>query len=128
MTSNSIGFVGGGRVTRILLGGWKHADCLPPRVLVSDLNEAALEHLRQQFPTVELAPGDNSTAAAQEIVFLAVHPPVMVETLQAIGGSLRANAVLVSLAPKFTTTRLSELLNGFSRDFPEDSPLSRLSW
>jgi pyrroline-5-carboxylate reductase len=38
MTNRSVGFIGGGRVARILLGGLKRAGQLPDRVVVSDSN------------------------------------------------------------------------------------------
>jgi pyrroline-5-carboxylate reductase len=42
----SIGFIGGGRVTRILLGGWKLGQALPQVVRVSDPGANSLEKLR----------------------------------------------------------------------------------
>ena len=38
MTIKSVGFIGGRRVTRILLGELKRAGQLPSRVVVSDSN------------------------------------------------------------------------------------------
>ncbi len=38
MTNKSVGFSGGGRVTRILPGGLKRARQLPDRVVVNDSN------------------------------------------------------------------------------------------
>jgi pyrroline-5-carboxylate reductase len=43
MLTKSIGFVGGGRVTRILLGGWAKAGQTPREVVVSDSDSTALE-------------------------------------------------------------------------------------
>ncbi len=115
MNTPSIGFVGGGRIARILLGGWSRAKCLPQDVRVSDPNEATLQQLKQQFPAIQIFPGDNAAAASQQVVFLAVHPPVIAEAAKAIRGALHEEALLVSLAPKFTLARLSELFGGFSR-------------
>ncbi|MCX7006697.1 MAG: hypothetical protein NTY53_05515, partial [Kiritimatiellaeota bacterium] len=58
---------------------------------------------------------DNLKAATQNIVFLAVHPPMMAATVAAIKGALTHNALVISLAPKFTTTVLGGLLGGFNR-------------
>ena len=115
MTTKSLGFVGGGRITRIFLEGWKRAGKLPGKIMVSDCNADTLARLRASFPTIETAPGNCTAAALQDIVFLAVHPPVMAEVAQRIKGSLRPGAVVVSLAPKFTIAKLTELLGGFSR-------------
>ncbi len=114
MSDKSIGFVGGGRITRILLEGWRRANALPTDIVVSDCNADTLAKLKTQFPAVRTA-GDSLAAAAQGIVFLAVHPPAMAEVATAIKGSVRPEAIVVSLAPKFTLTKLAGLLGGFAR-------------
>ncbi|HWH69581.1 MAG TPA: NAD(P)-binding domain-containing protein [Candidatus Sulfotelmatobacter sp.] len=115
MKELSVGFVGGGRVTDIFLQGWKHQKALPAKVVVSDANVETLRQLKGRFPGIEIAPDNNGLAAAQDIVFLAVHPPVLAEVVAGISGSLKPNAVVVSLAPKFTIAKLSTLLGGFAR-------------
>lgn len=115
MTANSIGFIGGGRITRIILEGWKRAGKLPARIAVSDCNAEALARLKAHFPEVEALAGEPAVAAAQDIVFLAVHPPAMPDTANAIKGRVKSEAVVVSLAPKFTIAKLSSLLGGFTR-------------
>ena len=114
MSSKSIGFIGGGRVTRIFLEGWKRANALPANIVVSDCNPESLAKLKTHFPVVQTAAASN-VAASQDIVFLAVHPPVMAEVAAGIKGSLNPGALVVSLAPKFTAAKLSELLGGFAR-------------
>jgi pyrroline-5-carboxylate reductase len=115
MTNKSLGFVGGGRVTRIFLEGWKRAGKLARKIVINDCNADTLARLKAQFPAIETAPGNTTAAASQDIVFLAVHPPVMAEAAQNIKGSLKPGAVVVSLAPKFTIAKLTELLGGFAR-------------
>jgi pyrroline-5-carboxylate reductase len=114
MLPKTIGFIGGGRITRILLEGWKRANALPANIVVSDCKPESLAKLTTLFPSVQTAAG-GSAAAAQDIVFLSVHPPVMAEVAAGIQGSLKASAVVISLAPKFTMSKLSELLGGFAR-------------
>lgn len=117
MTTKTIGFIGGGRVTRILLEGWRRQNALPAKIVVSDCNADSLAKLKARFPfiDIETAPGDGGAAAAQDIVFLAVHPPVMTEVAAGIKGRLKPDAMVVSLAPKFTIAKLSELLGSFAR-------------
>jgi len=114
MNTPSIGFVGGGRITRIFLEGWTRAGRLPASVTVSDKDPAVLGALKQRIPSVTTSQ-DNRAAAAQDIVFLAVHPPALPEVAGGIAGALTTCAQVVSLAPKFTSNRLQELLGGFSR-------------
>ncbi|MEI7911402.1 MAG: hypothetical protein WCK77_17345 [Verrucomicrobiota bacterium] len=45
MNSQTIGFIGGGRITRIFLDGWARAQKTPPDIIVSDPNAAALSSL-----------------------------------------------------------------------------------
>jgi pyrroline-5-carboxylate reductase len=114
MSHRTVGFVGGGRVTRIFLEGWRRANVPPGNTAVSDCSAEALAKLKARFPTVHVG-ADGHVPAAQDIVFLAVHPPVMAEVVLAIKGSLKAGALVVSLAPKFTISKLTELLGGFAR-------------
>ncbi len=114
MSNKTIGFVGGGRITRIFLEGWKRANALPANIVVSDCSPESLAKLKSHFPGVQTAAG-NSAAAAQDIVFLAVHPPVIAKVAAGIKGSLKPGALVVSPAPKFTVAKLGELLGGFTR-------------
>jgi len=115
MTTKTIGFIGGGRVTRIFLEGWQCAKAMPDRIVVSDCNAASLAKLKARFPAIESAPGNSAAAASQEMVFLAVHPPVMEGVAAGIKGNIKPGALVVSLAPKFTLAKLTELLGGFAR-------------
>ncbi len=111
MNGTSVGFVGGGRVARIVLEGWRRGGTLPARIVVSDPNPAVLEALHGYG--VEAV--DNCLAAEQDVVLLGLHPPVIAGVSAEIRGHLRPGAVVVSLAPKITIARLTELLGGFDR-------------
>ncbi len=115
MTKKTVGFVGGGRVARIFLEGWQRANALPEKVVVSDCNAETLGKLKGRFPNTETAPGNSGAAASQDIVFLAVHPPVMAEVAAGIKGAVQPAGLVVSLAPKFTIAKLTGLLGGFNR-------------
>lgn len=114
MKNPTIGFIGGGRIARIFLAGWAHAAKLPPRIIVADPNSETLAELKALYPSVEIT-GDLAIAAAQDVVFLATHPPVLADAAGKAAGALRPTAVLISLAPKFTIVKLSTLLGGFAR-------------
>lgn len=113
MKTRTIGFIGGGRIARIFLTGWQRAGQWPRKIVVSDCNAEALAKLQARFPAIETAA--SRVAAAQDLVFLAVHPPVLAEVVAGIKGALQPGALVVSLAPKFTIARLTELLGGFAR-------------
>jgi pyrroline-5-carboxylate reductase len=110
----TIGFVGGGRVARILLAGWKRANQSLPQVVVSDADAGVRERLQAEFPSIVLTP-DNREAAGQGLVLFALHPPAFPGVLGEIKDSVSPGAVFVSLAPKWTMGRISDLLGGFNR-------------
>lgn len=104
----SIGFVGGGRVTRILLEGWRRADRWPAGIRVSDVSPEPLARLKADFPGIEIA--DNSGAARAALVILAVHPPAMKEVLAGIRDTIASDATVLSLAPKVTVAAIQAAL------------------
>ncbi len=104
----SIGFIGGGRVTRILLQGFKNKNVSFRKIIVADTNPEAVVKLKQQFPNVES--GDAKTAAGQDIVFISLHPPVIMDTLELIKGAVKNDATVISLAPKINLSKLSSKL------------------
>ncbi len=115
MAANTVGFIGGGRVTRIILGGLERAGQLPERIVVSDPNAEVLNKLKERFPTIQITPGDNQAPASQELVFIGLHPPAMSTVLGEIKPCLHPDTFVISLAPKLSITKLSASLDGFSK-------------
>jgi pyrroline-5-carboxylate reductase len=115
MKQKSIGFVGGGRVVRLLLGGFQRAGALPAQCVVADAKPEAIETLARCFPGIRTAGADIAELARQDLVFGALHPPVLVEVLAEIGKYLRPDAIFVSLAPKLRLGQLASKLGGFNR-------------
>jgi pyrroline-5-carboxylate reductase len=115
MFRRSVGFVGGGRIARILLSGLNRVALTRSRIVVADPDETAVQRLRSLVDRLDVVPGDNRAAAAQEIVFLAIHPPAFGPVLNEIKTTLKPDAIVVSLAPKHSFARLSEMLGGFDR-------------
>ncbi|HPD75141.1 MAG TPA: NAD(P)-binding domain-containing protein [Methanoregulaceae archaeon] len=115
MKEKSLGFIGGGRITMILLSALKKNQSLPEKIVVSDRNADTLGALQQQFPNVRTVTGGNEEAAAQDIVFVALHPPAAGEVLGSVKGAIKKDAVIVSLMPRLTIVQLSGMLGGFSR-------------
>ncbi len=114
MAAGTLGFVGGGRVVRILLAGWKRAHWSLPPVVVSDTDAGTRERLEAEFPSIVTTP-DNREAARQGLVLFALHPPAFPDVLGEIKDTLDPGAIFVSLAPKWTMSRMSGLLGGFNR-------------
>jgi pyrroline-5-carboxylate reductase len=103
----TIGFIGGGRVTRILAGGWARTGALPGRMLVCDPNGEAFDALQALVPSAARAPLDVVSTA--DVVFIALHPPAIAEAVAAIAPHLRPGTLVVSLAPKVPLAALAQL-------------------
>jgi len=114
MKIKSLGFIGGGRVTGIILEGLERKDKLPEKVAVSETNPEVLAKLKDRFPAIKTSAGDVKDPAAA-MVFIALHPPAVSAALAGIKGHLKKDAVVVSLAPKISLTQLSAGLGGFDR-------------
>jgi pyrroline-5-carboxylate reductase len=104
----SIGFIGAGRITNILLQAFKNKKISLKKVCVFDTNSDVSERLKQAFPSIEIT--DLKTTAGQEIVFIALHPPVIMEILEKIKNEINKESFIISLAPKITINKISTVL------------------
>jgi pyrroline-5-carboxylate reductase len=111
----SMGFIGGGRVVRIILEGLERKDRMPERVIVSDAGEEILQALKARFSGIETAGADLKRPAKADLVFIALHPPAIMGILGEIRTMLGRDSIVVSLAPKLTIDQLSNGLGGFAR-------------
>jgi len=115
MGEKTLGFVGGGRVARIILGGLERAGRMPAKITASDTSPDVLNRLQSGCPGVQTALNGNREAAAQDLVFLGLHPPAIAGALAEIKDCLKPGAILISLAPKPSIAKLTEGLGGFNR-------------
>lgn len=109
MESKSIGFIGGGRITKIFLQAFQNKKVALENVKVFDPNSETLSALKNAFPEIKLVQSAQE-AAGQEMVILAVHPPVMAETLGAIKDVVTTKTTVLSLVPKVTIAKISGAL------------------
>jgi pyrroline-5-carboxylate reductase len=105
----SVGFIGGGRVTRILLQGFKNKKTPFGNIVVADTNKDVTDNLKKSFPDIQI--DTDSVAASQDLVFISLHPPVVMDTLELFKGSIDSESIVISLAPKITIAKLSSKLN-----------------
>jgi pyrroline-5-carboxylate reductase len=115
MKEKTLGFIGGGRVARIILGGLKKAGRMPVKIVASDTNPDVLNKLQSAFPSVQTVPNNNRESASQDLVFLGLHPPAIANSLAEIKDCLKPGAILISLAPKLSIAKLGDGLGGFDR-------------
>jgi pyrroline-5-carboxylate reductase len=112
MKTNAFGFIGGGRITKILLNAFTNAGTNLDSVVVYDTNPAVNDALKEQFPFIEA--GELLHAASQQTVFIALHPPVIMETLEKIAEVISQETELISLAPKITIEKIASKVSSKS--------------
>lgn len=104
----SIGFIGGGRITRILLQAFCNKNVKFNTVTVAEPNSDVALKLKSSYPFIET--DDVSVAARQDIVFISLHPPVIMDTLEIIKNEVRNSSSIISLAPKISIEKISSKL------------------
>jgi pyrroline-5-carboxylate reductase len=109
MFEKSFGFIGGGRVDKILLHALDSKGMIPANVIVSDSNNEVLEKLKAQFPTISFT-NNNTEPAKCDYVFISLHPPVFVGVLNEIKESVRPESIIISLAPKISIEKIQSVI------------------
>lgn len=109
----TLAFIGGGRITRIFLRAFKNKSIQFNRIYVYDINQDNLNKLKSEFPQIEISNEHLTTCADSDVLFIALHPPVFMETLSNLKGKIKDNTLVVSLAPKITLEQMSQALDGF---------------
>ena len=109
MKLSSFGFIGGGRISKIVLQALTNKRIELPSVQVCDTNPEVLMELQKKFPKIQTT-GNCELAAKQEIVFIALHPPVIMETIEQIKTSVSEKTQVVSFAPKISIDKIAAKL------------------
>jgi pyrroline-5-carboxylate reductase len=112
MKAKSLGFIGGGRITRIILQAITNNKTEYSAIVVFDTNSTVSAALKNQFPGIQLA-DSASEPARQDMVFLALHPPVIMDTLEVVKDQFKSGSVLISLAPKISIEKIASKLKNF---------------
>lgn len=114
MVYKKVGFVGGGRIVRIVLSGWKRKNALPAEIKAVEIKPEVAERLKKQFPEA-LVSTTVEDLKGSEIIFLAVHPPALADILPKLKWITGENTVICSFVPKFSLSKLMEALGGYNR-------------
>jgi len=109
MKTKSLGFIGGGRITRIFLQAFVNKKAIFESISVFDTNPEALQALKLQFPFIQILT-TASEVAKKDVVFLALHPPVIMEALELIKDEITDQTIFISLAPKITIAKIATVL------------------
>ncbi|MDP2888749.1 MAG: NAD(P)-binding domain-containing protein [Bacteroidota bacterium] len=109
MKTKSLGFIGGGRITRIFLQAFANKKAIFESISVFDSNPEIVQALKLKFPFIQVSDSAQETAR-KDIVFLALHPPVIMETLGKIMADVADHTIFISLAPKITIAKIASIL------------------
>lgn len=109
MKTQSLGFLGGGRITKIFLQVIKNNKSEYKSIVVYDIQPDAVLNLKSKYPEIEIAESPDQ-AASQDIVFIALHPPVIIETLELVKHNIKSGTMVISLAPKISLAKLASSL------------------
>lgn len=104
-----MGFIGGGRITRIFLQALKNKSVGLDPIVVYDPDSDVCNNLKEDFPEIRIVDSMDE-AACRSLVVLAVHPPVLKEILPGLKSVIDNDAIVLSLAPKITIAKISEVL------------------
>jgi pyrroline-5-carboxylate reductase len=114
MKTQTLGFIGAGRITRIFLQAFENKNLAIEKIAVYDPNKETLLKLKELFPGITAESELTTSTIGSDILFLAIHPPVMMETLSKIKSYLKKETIIVSLAPKITIAAMITALDGFN--------------
>ena len=105
----TVGFIGGGRITRIILQAMKQKGIQCKEIKVYDPDSRQIEKL--QAVNEQIKSFENVAEAAEaNLLFLAVHPPEVKNSLEGIKDTINPKTVLVSLAPKIKIDTINQIL------------------
>ncbi len=109
MKTNSIGFIGGGRITRIFLQAFQNKSVVFEKIKVYEPNTDTFQALKSSFSGIEKAQSAEEIGEGN-VVVIAVHPPMVMESLEKIKGIVKSESLVFSLAPKITIEKIVNFL------------------
>ncbi len=115
MENKKISFIGGGRITKIFLTALESKKVTYQQVSVMDTNPDVLKALSSKFTYITTETSLTANILGADYIFLAVHPPMIAETLEKSKEGINPKSTLISLAPKFTIDKMTMLLGGYNR-------------
>lgn len=108
MKTQSVGFIGSGRITKIMLKAFANANITFSSIQVYDINNEISQTLKKQFSDLKVV-DSIIDLAKQDLIVIALHPPVIKETLEKIKDYVHENTIILSLAPKITIAAISTI-------------------
>jgi pyrroline-5-carboxylate reductase len=109
----NITFIGGGNMTRALIGGLLQQDYSPAQIRVSEINAETRDKIKYEFQVeavADLAPG----VAGSDVIVLAVKPQQLSAVARELAPLLK-NHLVISIAAGIRAKDIARWLGGYSR-------------
>lgn len=107
---NNIGFIGGGKMASAIMQGIiKSGYFKKENIFVSDKNETALEHLKNEFG-VNTTNNNKYVAQNADIILFAIKPFVLRDVLNEIKPYIKSNQLILSIAAGISIKTIEEIL------------------
>lgn len=107
-----VALIGGGKMGSALLGGLLDGGWDADELAVAEVDPERRRELEQQFPKVRVVPSPAWAVADANVVIVAVKPADVGASLHATESSLRADALVLSIAAGVTIATLESLVPG----------------
>ena len=128
--TNRIAFIGGGNMTRAIVGGLIDSGANPATISISEPLEAARDGLAADFPGVQIDADNSVVAASADCVVLSVKPQVLGDVCRALEATIQAHRpLIVSIAAGTRSDDIESWLGGnlaVVRVMPNQPSLLRL--
>lgn len=109
----SLGFIGAGNITRLLLKGFDNRKVKFKRIIVAESNPIIFDRLKNDFPFIKA--DSISVAAAQDIVFLGLDQKMTMDTLGLIHNEFDDETIVISTVPNINFAKLALRLQNINR-------------
>jgi pyrroline-5-carboxylate reductase len=111
MLAIRIGLMGAGRMATALARGLVQAEMVPAiAIAASDPSDEARQAFAREVSGAKVAADNVANVAQADVVFLAVKPQQIGDALAALRETLRADALIVSIAAGVTLNRIADAL------------------
>jgi pyrroline-5-carboxylate reductase len=114
MKTKRLGFLGAGNMSGALIKGLLHGGFAPGRIMASDVKAERLEQLRTQHG-IRTTADNHELLRESDVLVLAVKPQVVDRVLTEIGGDVRSDQLVVSVAAGVTLEGLEGRLTARAR-------------
>ena len=102
----NLGFIGGGRIAEAIIRGvLKRALLKPDSILVSDVSQTRLDHLRSELG-IKVTTDNLKVLEERDVIIIAVKPQVIDDLLKGVSSGIREDSLIISVAAGVKTSRI----------------------